>query len=440
MIKIPSKYKPLFDLYKAKTEKSNSDYWVALRGVDTVVVTGGRDSGKSFTTSMSFCDAAANYNHRILYTRYTLSSAQDSIIPDFNEKIGILGYDDFFHVTKDRILGKHNDSKIVFKGIKTSSGNQTATLKSLKDFSMFVVEEAEEFPTYDEWDKIQLSIRATDVQALNVLALNPASRKHWIYQEFFLKRGVKDGFNGIKGNVLYIHTTYLDLGKDYIAPKNWRKYEAARVVYERLESMSKIERDKQDRNDIKAWKYYKYTVLGGWKEGEEGLIYDDWSTFEEFPTDEDLRIFGLDFGFVNDPAAFVEVRLYDSYRKLYIKQHIYETGLLNSELAERIKTIIGEEECYIVADSAEPKSIAELQRLGLYVIKCIKGAGSVLARIRRVQDMEMFVHVDSTDIHDELNHYHTINTINSKGENVIHIVDKDNHACDAFGYAATLYG
>lgn len=439
MIKIPRKYKPLFDLYRAKEEQSDSDYWVALRGVDTVIVTGGRDSGKSFTTSTSFCDAAANYNHRILYTRYTLSSAHDSIIPDFNEKIGILGYEDFFHVTKDRILGKHNDSKIVFKGIKTSSGNQTATLKSLKDFSMFVVEEAEEFPTYDEWDKIQLSIRATDVQALNVLALNPASRKHWIYQEFFLKKGVKDGFNGIKDNVLYIHTTYLDLGKDFIAPKNWKKYEAARVIYERLDSMSKNERDKQSKSDVKAWKYYKYTVLGGWKEGEEGLIYDDWSTFDEFPPNEELRIFGLDFGFVNDPAALVETRLYDSSRKIYVKQHVYETGLLNSDLADRIKSIIGNDECYIVADSAEPKSIAELQKLGLYVTKCTKGKGSILAGIRKLQDMEIFVHTQSTDIQDEFNHYHTINTINSKGENVIHIVDKDNHLCDAIRYAATLY-
>ena len=60
--------------------------------VDTIIVTGGRDSGKSFGVSLIACEAASTYNHRILYTRYTLKSAEDSIIPDFTEKIDLLGY------------------------------------------------------------------------------------------------------------------------------------------------------------------------------------------------------------------------------------------------------------------------------------------------------------------------------------------------------------
>ena len=436
---ISEKYKPLFDLPLARQNAEKSPYWLALSQVDTVIITGGRDSAKSFTTSLALCDYTVNYNHRVLYTRYTLTSAKDSIIPDFNEKISLLDYDEFFHITNDRIQGKHNDSKIVFKGIKTSSGNQTASLKSLKDFSCFVCEEAEEYPNFDDWEKIQLSIRAVDVQALNILILNPTTKKHWVYTNFFQDVGVVGGFNGIKNNILYIHTTYKDVLKDYIAPKNYRRYEEARQVFNRLEAMDKHTRELQERADIRKHDYYKHVVLGGWLETAEGIIYDNWVTFTDFPEDYDLRLFGLDFGFTNDPAAFVEVVI--SGDDLYIKEHIYQTRLLNKELSEMIKIILpdNEDETYIVADSAAPKDIAELNALGLYVMPCVKGQGSIQNGINKVKQKNMFVHKDSVHLQDELNHYRTMAITNSKGETVAHIVKSDDHLCDAFRYAATRY-
>ncbi len=410
--------------------------------VDTVVVTGGRDSGKSFGISLLTCEAATTYNHRILYTRYTLTSAHDSIIPDFTEKIKLLGNDDYFHVTKDRIIGLHNDSKIVFKGIKTSSGNQTANLKSLKDFSMFVVEEAEEFPSYDEWDKIQLSIRATDVQPLNILILNPTTKKHWIYKEFFKNHGVKDGFNGIKGNILYIHTTYLDLGEKYISPKNWRKYEAARADYELTEGKTKDERKELPQLTIRNWKYYKYTVLGGWKSSADGLVYEDWDTFKDFPETFDYRIYGCDFGFSNDPMTFVECVIRGN--EIWLKEHIYKTGLLARNAAPLMITAMGEHksDAYIVAD-CNPKEIAEMGAEGIVMIpadKTFKGSGMNKMRgIRMMQGKIMHVHKDSKNLIDELNHYHTIEIVNTKGETVTHVVDKDDHLLDAALYACTRY-
>jgi len=444
MLRSPRKYKPFDDLLKARETNIDSPYWNALRSVHTVIFTGGRDSGKSHGVSKGICDAAANYNHRILYTRYTLTSAQDSIIPDFTEKLDMLNYRQYFHVTKDRIIGNHNDSKIVFKGIKTSSGIQTANLKSLKDFSMFVVEEAEEFPSYLEWDKIQLSIRATDVQALNVLILNPTTKKHWIYEEFFKRKGVKAGFNGIKDGVMFIHTTYLDLGKDYIAPKNWMKYEAARVVYERIEALSKDERKVQSKDDIRTWKYYKYTVLGGWKDSADGLVYPDYELFKEFPKDYRIRIFGLDFGFKGDPLGFIECVIANK-NDLYLKQHIYKTGLLNDQTIPMIKNIIGDDlsSVYIVADCSDPKEIAEFRSRGINLIPCdktYKGKGMNKMRgIRKMEQFNIFAHEDSQDLIDELNHYHFIEIINAKGETVTHVVDKDDHLLDPAMYAATRY-
>ncbi len=438
-MKISQKYKPLFDIPFARENAHKSDYWKALSGVDTVVITGGRDSAKSFTTSLALCDYTVNHNHRVLYTRYTLTSAKDSIIPDFKEKISLLNYDNFFNVTNDRITGKHNDSKIVFKGIKTSSGNQTASLKSLKDFSCFVCEEAEEYPNFDDWEKIQLSIRAVDVQALNILILNPTTKKHWVYTNFFQDKGVKGGFNGIKDNILYIHTTYLDVLKEHIAPKNYRRYEGARLIHEQLKGLKGKELEKCSKLDIRLYKYYKYVVLGGWLETAEGIIFDDWTLFDEFPKDYDLRIFGLDFGFTNDPAAFVECVLKDG--KMYAKEHIYETRLLNRELSFRIKEMLpeDEDECFIVADSAAPKDIAELNALGLVVMPCVKGQGSILNGIKKMKQKDIYIHRDSANLIDEFNNYKTIEITNSKGETVTHIVDKYNHLIDALRYCSTRY-
>lgn len=427
-MKISLKYKPLFDLIRGKHPE-----------VDTVIVTGGRDSGKSWGVSLAICDGAVNYNHRVLYTRYTLTSAKDSIIPDFNEKIELLNYEDYLHVTNDRITCIHNKGKVVFKGFKTSQGNQTAALKSLKDFSMLVCEEMEEYPSYDEWDKVQLSIRATDVQSLNVGILNPTTKKHWVYREFFENKGVKGGFNGIKDNVLYIHTTYLDLGKEFIAPKNWRKYEQARLVYERLNKLSGKDRLLQPKKDIKLWKYYKYTVLGGWMESAAGVIFEDYDTYDELGIDVHTKLWGLDFGYSKDPTALVEVNVAPD--DLYLKEHIYETGMLNNALADRINLILGDEETYIVADHARPDLIADLNRISgekeynFVVIPCDKGAGSVRDGLDKMKDKNIFIHKDSVNFIDEANHYHAIEVVNSKGETVYHIVDSHNHNFDSARYA-----
>lgn len=427
-MKISKKYKPLFKAIRGEHPEIHS-----------IIITGGRDSQKSFATATAICDAAINYNHRILYTRYTLTSAKDSIIPDFKEKLEMLNYQHYAIILNDRVIMRHNQGKIVFKGFRGSSGDQTARLKGLKNFSILVCEELEEYPDQAEWDKVQLSIRSTDVQAMNILVLNPTTKNHWSYDEFFRSKGVEGGFNGIKDNILYIHTTYLDMPREFIAKKNLFKYETAREIHDKIEPMSYDERKAQSHKDIKKWKYYKHVVLGGWMQEAEGLVYEDWSEFKDFPKEYDLRIFGLDFGFSNDPAAFVECVL--TKEDVYLKQHIYKTGLLNNTLSELIKTVLPEDEdCYIVADSASPKDIKELNtKYGLYIMPCVKGQGSVMSTVKIMQSKNIFIHHESDDLKDELKHYHTIELVNSKGERVIHIVDSDNHLLDASRYACTRY-
>ena len=126
---------------------------------------------------------------RVLFTRYTMVSAHLSIIPEFLEKIGILGLETIFSINKSEVVNTSTKSDILFRGIKTSSGNQTASLKSLQGINCWVLDEAEELIDENIFDTIDLSIREKKVQNRIILVLNPVTKEHWIYKRFFEERG-----------------------------------------------------------------------------------------------------------------------------------------------------------------------------------------------------------------------------------------------------------
>ena len=132
MINLNKKYIPLFE--------SDSRYYV---------ITGGRGSGKSYALNSFLLLLTYEVGHTILFTRYTLTSAHISIIPEFTDKIETAGLSEDFYITKDEIINTKTNSKIIFKGIKTSSGTQTANLKSLAGVTTFVLDEAEELVDED---------------------------------------------------------------------------------------------------------------------------------------------------------------------------------------------------------------------------------------------------------------------------------------------------
>ena len=203
MIDINQKYKPI--------QTSDARYYI---------VTGGRGSGKSYSINLLLLLLTFEAGHTILFTRFTLSSAYISIIPEFIDKIETLKLQDHFYITKDEIRNKLSGSKIIFKGIKTSSGDKTANLKSLTNVSTWVMDEAEELQDENIFDKIDLSVRNLNQKNRVILILNPVTKEHWIYNRFFQDKGVMDGSNATKGNTTYIHTTYLDnvenLSKSYL--------------------------------------------------------------------------------------------------------------------------------------------------------------------------------------------------------------------------------
>ena len=165
------------------------------------ILTGGRGSGKSYHVAYFLLWLIHEPGHVVLFTRYTLVSAGISIMPEFLEKIDLLSKLDEFHITKDEIIHKVSGSRIIFKGIKTSSGNQTANLKSIQGVTTFILDEAEELTDYDSFEKIDLSIRQQGIANRVVLVMNPSNKSHWVFTNYI---------NANRDDVTHVHTTYMD--------------------------------------------------------------------------------------------------------------------------------------------------------------------------------------------------------------------------------------
>ena len=388
MIEVDKKYIPFGE--------SDSRYYI---------ITGGRGSGKSFSINLLLVLLTYEKGHTILFTRYTLSSAYISIIPEFIEKLELLDVFNDFYITKDEIRNKKSGSKIIFKGIKTSSGDQTANLKSLQGVTTFVLDEAEELTSEDTFDKIDLSVRQLGQHNRVILILNPTTKEHWIYNRFFEDKGTQEGSNETKDNITYIHTTYLD------------NLENLSASY-----LNQIENIKKRRPEK-----YKHQMLGGWLNKAEGVIFSNWKlgTFKKVG----VSVFGQDYGFSADESVLVETNIDSNNKIIYLKECFYLKGLTTTEIAEL--NIKHANKSLIIGDSAEPRLLSEIKAKGCNVQKSIKGQGSITYGISLLQDYDLIIDDRSINLIKELNNYSWLEKKSRTPQ------DKWNHLIDAIRYAVT---
>lgn len=189
------------------------------------------------------------------------------------------------------------------------------------------------------------------------------------------------------------------------------------------EQVSAIEKN---RNDVNWWRVYGEGETGG----VEGNVYPEYEVIEDMPETFTGRCLGLDFGFVNDPTAIVDIRFQGW--DLYVDLLCYETGLLNSHIAEYL-TANSINRIVTVCDNAEQKSIAELQAKRVKAMPCIKGRGSVAGGIAQVKQFKLHVTKRSVKLLDELDNYKWIKdeaTCTYTNEPI----DAWNHALDALRY------
>lgn len=189
------------------------------------------------------------------------------------------------------------------------------------------------------------------------------------------------------------------------------------------EQVGAIEKNKNDTN---WWRVYGEGETGG----VEGNVYPEYEVIEDMPETFTGRCLGLDFGFVNDPTAIVDIRFHGW--DLYVDLLCYETGLLNSHIADYL-TGNGLNRLVTVCDNAEQKSIVELQQRRIKAIPCVKGKGSVAGGIAQVKQFKLHVTKRSVKLLDELDNYKWIKD-ESTDTYTNEAIDAWNHALDALRY------
>jgi phage terminase large subunit len=240
-------------------------------------------------------------------------------------------------------------------------------------------------------DFFQLLIRTTGKIWVDY---NPSDAFHWIYDKLLTR-----------DDVTYIQSTYLD-----------NPFLDASIVEE-------IERLQHTDNDY--WRIYGL--------GERGMSRATIFQYgqAEIPTDATLLCHGMDFGYTNDPTALVAV--YKSGDNLYVDELIYRTGMTNPDISNVLASLGLDRRAEIYADSAEPKSIEELHRMGWNVKPTQKGADSVIVGIDVLKRHKLFVTPRSSNLIKELQNY---KWVEDKNGNLLNKpIDAFNHAIDALRYA-----
>ena len=397
---------------------SNKDKFIIL-------VTGGRGSGKSFSTS-TFLERLTfemtpedKIVHQILYTRYTMVSANISIIPEFLEKAELDGTQKFFSSTRSDVTNKMTGSRVMFRGIKSSSGNQTAKLKSIHGITTFVVDEAEEWVSEREFETIMLSIRQKGIQNRIIIVMNPTDNNHWVYKRFIENTHKEVEFDGVPvqvsthPNVLHIHTTYLDnaenLSPEFIKEVNDMK--------------------------VKNPEKYAHTVMGRWADVAEGAVFKHIGVVKEFPKWCKKVAIGLDFGYTNDVSAAMMCGMIDD--NLYISELFYRTGMLSSDLIKELRRY---GDIKVFSDSADPRLVQEIHNGGVRIYPVEKGAGSIIAGIDKMKSLNIFVTENSYNLRKEFRNY--VWDKDKDGNYINQPIDAWNHGIDATRYyiLATLLG
>jgi phage terminase large subunit len=194
--------------------------------------------------------------------------------------------------------------------------------------------------------------------------------------------------------------------------------------------VKEIESAKEKAKTSSYWENW-WQVYGLGQTGSlEGVCIPDWQEIN-LPTEARLLCYGMDWGYSNDPTSLIAMYKYnDAY---IFDELIYKKGLLNSDISDLLKT--NEVNDIIYADSAEPKSIAELNSYGHNVLPVSKGRDSIVYGLNLINQNKVYVTSRSKNLINELRNY--IWMVDKQGNKLNKPIDAYNHAIDAMRYAIT---
>jgi phage terminase large subunit len=308
-------------VYDIEVEE-NHNFFISTNNSHILV----HNSGKSFEIATGLVLQTYEEKQRVLFTRLTMTSAHLSIIPEFVEKLDLLDVGHVFNVNRAEITNKMTGSDIIFKGIKASSGDQSANLKSISGVNTWVMDEAEELMDEATFDKIDFSIRVKEQKNTIYLILNPTTKEHWIWKRFFENTHKFIEIDGCQipmsthPQVLHLHTTYLDnLG-------NLNESFLDNIAHMKKSNFAK----------------YEQVVIGGWRQKPEGVVFDSWKQGKF--NDRLPYVWGMDFGYAVDPTTLIKCAIEeeDDENYLYMKEYCYKPQMSTDDilnlLANNVKT------------------------------------------------------------------------------------------------------
>ncbi len=374
------------------------------------VVKGGKASKKSSTAALNFIFRIMKYeNSNLLVVRAVMNTHRDSTFAQLKwaqERLQVS------HLWKNSISHMEmvylpTGQKILFRGFDDVLKLASTTVS--RGYLCWVwIEEAFEISCESDFDKLDLSVPRGSVPEnlfkQTTLTFNPWSDGHWLKKRFF----DNPPENAACFTVNYLSNEFLD----------------------------KTDRDVFERMKTENPRKYDVAGLGNWGVSE-GLVFENWSVGELLIPKEEQELykdfFGLDYGYTNDPTAFIAFKASPVKKQIYIYDEFYKKRMLNSDIAnEIIRRGYAKER--IRADCAEPKSNDELRRLGIgRICPSLKGRDSILSGIAQINEYRITVSPSCVNMIRELSGYVYGETRNSSGQKMPR--DTENHLCDALRYA-----
>jgi phage terminase large subunit len=358
---------------------------------------GGAGSGKSFFIAQKLILKSITSRRKVLVMRKVGATLKDSAWQLILDTLVEWQLYSQCKVNKSTFtIELPNGSMFLFKGMDDSE-----KIKSITGITDIWVEEATEF-VEEDIEQLNLRLRANADSLQMLFSFNPVSKANWVFRRWFA-----DGV--VITNDTVIHkSTYKDnkfLPEEYVQ------------TIEKMASTNPT--------------YYRIYALGEFASLDK-LVFNNWTIGTVEDTASWDLLCGLDFGFVNDPTAFMVSFVKDD--TLYIDRELVQKGLLNNQIAIAISEL-GFSKSTIIGDSAEQKSIEELKRSGLYrIYPASKGQGSILQGIQKLQQYNIIVNPRCEHTIVELQNY-AWKKDRQSGEYINEPIDEFNHCIDALRYS-----
>ncbi len=374
------------------TEIFNKNYNSKAR---IVVNRGGTRSSKTFSLIQLFIlKALQEKNKRIVIVRKTLTILKDTVIVEMMNFIDNNNLAQLFSYNKQNatLHSLLTNTKIKFIG-----ADEPRKFRGL-EANYFWFNEADEV-NYEFFNQaiMRMSAKSNDgIINQCFLDFNPSSRFSW----------VKTKIEDMRTDYELIKSSYLDnpfLSNETIKEIEWKK------LY--------------DYNEWLVYGLGEYTDI-------KGAVFTKYKVVDKFPDDAKKITFGMDFGFTQDPTTLIKVGELNG--EIYLQELLYQNGLTNQDISEKFKELGLNKKDEIIADSAEPKSIEELKRLGWNIKGTKKFNNSVIYGLDIMKRYNMNI-VDSKNILKEFNFYKYKTT--AQGEELNEPIDNFNHSIDAIRYA-----